>query len=288
MSNVPTPALVSDPDPLEGAPPGGTAVTADSAAARDRRRFRPSPLSFLSVFVLIAAWVVVTRLELVSDLKMPTPEGVWDTATQIKFRVFGDLGLTLYRVFVGFVVGGALGIAVGLLMSLSRVVRLLLDPLIEIFRPIPPLAFIPFIILWMGIGDGGKLVLIGLGSFLTLVVTTVEATRTVPPVFIQAARTLGASSGHVYRTVILPAIVPNIMGGVRVALGMSFAVGIAAEFMGAQRGIGYIMIVSQRTLQTDAVLYAMIILAIVAFLSDRLVRRIGRSVTGWAERLDEA
>src|SRR6185312_12200538 len=105
--------------------------------------------------------------------------------------------------------------------------RLLLDPIIEILRPIPPLAFIPFIILWVGIGVGGMLVLIAFGSFLTLVVTTVEATRTVSPVYVQAARTLGASSRHVYRTVVFPAIVPNIMGGVRVAMGMSFAVGIA-------------------------------------------------------------
>jgi ABC-type nitrate/sulfonate/bicarbonate transport system permease component len=78
------------------------------------------------------------------------------------------------------------------------------------------------------------------------------------------------------------------MGGVRVAMGMSFAVGIAAEFMGAQRGIGYIMIVAQRTLQTSAVLYAMIILAAAAALTDRLVRWVGRSVTRWAERLDES
>jgi ABC-type nitrate/sulfonate/bicarbonate transport system permease component len=192
MSNVDVDAHAA----VAAAPSPAAADSTTTSARRGRRRRAPSPLSFVSIFVLIVAWVVATRLELVDELKMPYPEGVWDTATQIKLRIFGDLGLTVYRVYFGFLVGGALGIGVGLLMSLSRTVRLLLDPIIEILRPIPPLAFIPFIILWMGIGDGGKLVLIALGSFLTLVVTTVEATRTVSPVYVQAARTLCAGSRH--------------------------------------------------------------------------------------------
>ena len=241
-------------------------------------------IGLLGIIILLIAWFVVSELRLVSNLKLPYPIGVWQTVVQLNWGIFLHLGVTLYRVFAGFAIGSILGIIIGLLMSWKPTINSLLDPFVEAIRPIPALAFIPFFILWMGIGDKGKLVLVALGSFLTLVITTTEAVRNVPPVYIYAAQTLGASESSVYRSVILNAIVPNLMGGIRIAAAGSFALEIASEFMGAQTGIGYIIMVAQRTLQTDSILYGMIILAVISFGTDRAIRAIGRYVTRWTEQ----
>ena len=121
--------------------------------------------------------------------------------------------------------------------------------------------------------------------FLTLVVTTTEAVKSVPPVYIHAARTLGASQATVYRTVILHAISPTVFGGIRLAAALSFTIAIAAEFMGAQTGIGYVIIVAQRTLATHAILYGIVLLAVTSFLTDRVIQRMGRYVLRWTERV---
>lgn len=257
-------------------------------AAAGRRRSAPiRALGLVTVITIVGLWVVVTEvLHAVSPLKVPYPSGLWTTVTQLGLYVFVHIGSTLFRVFSGFLLGALVGIATGLLMSMKPAIGALLDPVIEALRPIPALAFIPFFILWMGIGDEAKILLVALGSFLTLVISTVEAVKNVPPVFVQAAQTLGAGSTTVYRTVVLPAIIPTIFSGIRLAAALSFTLAIASEFMGAQTGLGYVILVAQRTLATDAILYGIVILAITSFVTDRVIQRIGRRATRWTERIN--
>ena len=119
---------------------------------------------------------------------------------------------TMYRVVVGMLAGAILGVICGIAMSWNRWINSILDPLIEALRPIPAVALIPFFILWFGIGDTGKLILTALGGFTVMVVTTLEAIKHVSPIYIMAARTLGANRLTIYRTVILPAITPPLIG----------------------------------------------------------------------------
>src|SRR5690606_25006802 len=127
-----------------------------------------------------------------------------------------------------------------------RTVTAILDPFIEMLRPIPALALIPFFVLWFGLGDTGKILLIALGGAVVMVVTVYEALERVPRIYVDAARTLGVNTLGVYRTVLLPAILPTFWSGVRVSSALSFGLGIAAEFMGAQDGLGYLILLARR------------------------------------------
>ena len=179
-----------------------------------------------------------------------------------------------------------IGILIGLLMSRSRIVYAILDTVIEALRPVPPIALIPFFILWFGIGNFGKVLLSGLGCLMVLVVNTAVAVRNVPPIYVRAAASLGADSRTIYRTVVVPAIVPSLVSGWRVAAALAFALTVAAELMGAQSGLGFLVMVARRSLQTDVILLSVIILSIEAWFVDRAIRVLSNRVTPWMERLE--
>jgi ABC-type nitrate/sulfonate/bicarbonate transport system permease component len=126
--------------------------------------------------------------------------------------------------------------------------------------------------------------MISFGTFIVMVVTAYEAVRNVPPIYLQAAATLGASRVQVFRRVIVPAIVPDIFGGVRVAVAASFGYAVAAELMGAQGGVGWFMVTSRRYLHTENIVAALIVIVILAFLADQLVRWVNRRLTSWKPR----
>ncbi|WP_157984025.1 ABC transporter permease [Nesterenkonia muleiensis] len=183
---------------------------------------------------------------------------------------------------VSWVGGSTLGVAVGLMMARTWWVMAALNPLIEAIRPIPPVALIPFVILWFGIGDDGKIFLGALACFMVMVVNTTVAVTNVPPVYVQAARSLGSNTGFVYRRVILPAIIPEILSGFRIGCALAFAVVVAAEFLGADLGIGRLIMQASRTLNTSTVLLGTASIAVMAVLLDLLISRLSRYITRWS------
>ncbi|MCY3720470.1 MAG: ABC transporter permease [Anaerolineaceae bacterium] len=251
-----------------------------------RQRIRRTrAVSLVSILLLLVTWyLVTTEWELVSSLKLPSPDRVLDTLVQVRATILRQALVTFYRVGISFLAGSALGVLVGLVMSRFRIVFALLEPVIEALRPIPPIALIPFFILWFGIGMFGQVLLAGLGCFMVMVVSTIEAVRNVPRIYIQAARSLGAGQDHIYRTVILPAIVPELIAGWRVALALAFGLMIAAELMGAQEGIGFMIMVARRSLNTQTILLGIIIIGMEAALADRLLYLFTRRLTRWTER----
>lgn len=248
------------------------------------KNFKVKLLSYLSVFLLVAVWLYLTMFEIVKPLFLPGPQQLYEVIVTSYADLTTHMGFTLIRQFGGFFIGSALGILVGLLIASNRYIEAFLDPIIEIMRPIPPLAIIPLLILWLGIGALPQMLLVIFGCFVILVVSTVEAVRNVPRIYINAAKTLGASAVTIYRTVVLPAIVPSLVGAIRVAAGASFGLVVAAEFMGAQEGIGYYMIVAQRYLRTDMILLSIIIISILAWMTDRGIRTLEKRLTRWSER----
>tara|TARA_Y100001970_G_C13978608_1_gene721946 strand:- start:502 stop:921 length:420 start_codon:yes stop_codon:yes gene_type:complete len=138
--------------------------------------------------------------------------------------------------------------------------------------------------MWFGIGEVGKLVLITLGVFAIIVVSTLEAVKNVPRIYIRAARTLGANENQIFRTIIIPGMIPGIIGPLRVATALSFTLVVAAEFMGAQQGVGYRIMEARRLFVTDVILLNVIIITILAGIADRLVRYITDYLTRWSER----
>jgi taurine transport system permease protein len=264
----------------------------DAAPKMDRGskhgiRIKPeTTLSLLSVIVLLGLWFFLTR-SIITELYFPSPESTILVVLKMNITLIQYFIATLYRVVIGGFSGAVLGICCGLLMTWSRWANSALDPLIEALRPVPAIALIPFFILWFGIGDLGKFVLTGIGGFTVMVVTTVEAVKHLAPVYAMAAQTLGAKRLDVYRTIVLPGIAPALISGIRVTVALSFALVIAAEFMGAQTGLGYMVMMARRTLQTDALLLGIIIIGLTSWAMDRLVRVVGDHLTRWEVRSEQ-
>lgn len=245
-------------------------------------------LSLWSLAILFVAWWLLTSvLKIVPPLYFPSPGEVIERARVLATTLLSDSLATLLRVLVSWSIGSILGVAVGLVMARSKVAYHLLSPPIEGLRPVPPVALIPFIILWFGIGDLGKIVLGALSCFMVMVVNTVVSSRNVSPVYRQAARSLGASEGTVYRTVILRTIVPELVSGLRIGAALAFAVVVAAEMIGAESGLGRLIMLASRTLDTPVVLLGTFVIGIEAFALDRLTRWWSQRITAWADRDEE-
>lgn len=234
--------------------------------------------------VIVLWWALTAGFQLVEPLKFPTPGEVIDSVQTLKWELFHDAWATFVRVIVSWVAGSLLGVLAGLAMVRSSTVYYLVAPLVEALRPVPPIALIPFVLLWFGIGESGKFFLGALGCFMVMAINTIVASNNVPPVYLRAARSLGASQNQVYRTVILRAIVPQLFSGLRIGAALTFATVVAAEFMGAESGIGALIMLASRTLNTPVVLLGTIIIGLEAFLLEQAIRLLSRRLTSWVER----
>jgi len=268
------------------APTGHVPSPEESPAFRAAPRRGAGPLlSILSIVALLVVWwVLTTGTGTIRQLYFPSPESLGVAMTTLNAQLLADAGATLARVLVSWVGGSALGVVVGLGMARSRWFYSVVNPVIEALRPVPPVALIPFVILWFGIGDDGKIFLGALACFMVMVVNTTVACGNVPPVYVQAAESLGAKRGQVYRTVVLPAIVPEILSGFRIGSALAFAVIVAAEFQGADVGIGRLIMSASRTLNTPVVLLGTVVIAVMAVLLDVAISRLSAYITRWSAR----
>lgn len=181
-------------------------------------------------------------------------------------------------------IGCAIGIGMGLLMAYSKGFMNTVGPFMEFTRPIPIFAMIPLFMIWFGLGLWPQILLIALGVSAVLGVQTYEAVRNIPVVYVNASHNLGAKKSTMFHTVIIPYIVPHIIGAVRVAAATSWGLDVAAEFMGVQVGLGYIMIVRQMYLDTPGIIAIVLIYSILAIILDQLIRLLERRLTRWTDR----
>ncbi|NMC77818.1 MAG: ABC transporter permease [Chloroflexi bacterium] len=252
-----------------------------------KQQNRKRTISLVTIAAFIGTWILMTSvMHLIPSLFFPSPNDVIATLISVKSTILEHSAITLGRVLLSFAAGSLIGIMVGLIMTRFQFIYGLLNPIIEAIRPIPPIALIPFFILWFGIGDFGKLLLSAIGCFMVMVVNTIEAVRNVPRIYKQAAASLGAEDSYAYRTVIVPGIIPELISGLRVGLALAFSLVIAAELMGAQTGIGYMIMVARRSLNTPTILLGIIIIGLEAWLMDTLLGILTRSVTKWTGRAE--
>jgi taurine transport system permease protein len=279
MSRPNTSTVEVEPSGAETRPP-------DRARSASHRAVWPLvSLGTIAILVLIW-WLLTTGLGIVKPLYFPEPIEVVERAGVLGPTLVEDAIATFLRVLVSWSIGSVLGVIVGLVMVRSMAAFAVFSPLVEGLRPVPPVALIPFVILWFGIGDMGKLALGGLACFMVMVVNTIVSSRNVPPVYLQAARSLGATEAGVYRTVILRAIVPELVSGLRIGAALAFAVIVAAEMIGAQSGLGRLIMLASRTLDTPVVLLGTIVIGLEAFVLDRVIQAWSSRVTRWAARAD--
>ena len=207
---------------------------------------------------------------------VPTPEQTLSKAWRMMLtgELFMHIAVSMRRVLVGYVVGCVVGIAVGALIGRVRIVRELADPMLELIRPISPVAIVPLAMLWFGIGELSKFFVIIYATVIIVLLNTAAGVSRTPATRIRAARCLGASEYEVFVKIILPSAVPYVLTGMRVALGFSFMGIVAAELIGASEGLGFLIMNSQMLLQTDQLFVGLLSLGIVGLIVDRIFRAV--------------
>jgi taurine transport system permease protein len=263
------------------------------AQATLRKPFRISEraLTALTVCALLAVWWIVTELALVPPLFLPSPEAVLSKLRSVAVDGFVDATLlqhastSIARVLAALALAIATAVPLGIMIGLSRRVSAIFDPLIEFYRPIPPLAYLPLIVIWCGIGEFSKVLLIFLAIFAPLAIATVQGVRRVDENRIRAARSLGANRWQLVRFVILPSAAPDVLTGIRIGLGVGWSTLVAAELIAATRGLGFMIQSAAQFLVTDVVVMGILVIALIAFTFEWGLRLLQRVCVPWSNRV---
>ena len=232
----------------------------------------------------IAIWQIVADQQNASVL-LPTPREVLAALILAakEGSLIEDTAASLRRVLVGYILGSGTGFVVGVLL-LSRWVRWMLLPILEVIRPIPPLAWIPLALLWFGFGDPPAYFLVALGSFFPVLSGTHHGLTRSEVGYMRAAHVLGLSRYRTLTAVILPQALPSILAGMKVGLGVSWMIVVTAELVGAQSGLGYMIQLSRMQLQTDRVVAAMLVIGLVGYGLAKVMVIAERVMTPWRYR----
>lgn len=264
---------------------------AETGEAERPLKARPLPVAIISVItigVIIAAWGLASAYALVSPVFLPSPRQVVLALYNLVVTGFVDatlaehVGASLYRIFGALIASILIGIPAGIAIGTSRLGRGILDPIVEFLRPLPPLAYLPLIIIWVGIGEASKITVIALSMLPSIILSTSAGVRGVSKDHVNAARSLGASRRQVLREVVLPSAVPSILTGVRIALGAGWTTLVAAELVAATSGIGFMIQSAAQFLVTDVVIAGIIVIALIAILLEYVARQIERRLVPWA------
>jgi len=265
-----------------GEPERKTVTFGDPSAALGGRFW-----SILSVVALGVLWVLSSAYDWVDPIFWPSPGAVWNQFVMIasegyrNFTLWEHIGWSLYRILMGFGLGCLVGIPLGFAMGLSRVMRGMFDPVVEFFRPIPPLAFIPLVIIWSGIGERSKILLLFLAALWIMAIAARAGVSGVKLSRIHAAYTLGASRRQLLCRVIRPNALPERFTGRRVAMGVCWGTVVAAELVAAESGVGFMIMVASTFLSTDIVVMGVIIIGIVGYGIDILMRKLETRLIPW-------
>ena len=254
-------------------------------ASRSPRRALALRLS--AVLAFLALWSVASGLVVVFKLFNPIfLAGPWLVLGKVRElalsgELWGHVAATLERVAVGFTTGAVLALALGLPAGRWRAVRNLLEPVVEILRPIPPLAMLPLFIVWVGIGEPSKIAFITYATFFPMFLTTVHAVQQVDPLLLRAASSLGARGAPLFFRVVLPAALPEIVTGLRLGVALSFFVIVISEFIGAEQGLGYLINDGRNFFLVPQMLGAAIVLGLLGYAGNALVVLLARRWLRW-------
>jgi len=244
---------------------------------------RVLPYMFAAVAIVIV-WQAVVVLTGAHIAILPSPWLTAETfaAMVLSGELFVHIGASMRRVISAWLLAASVAIPLGLAMGRIRTVERRIDPFIELFRPISPLAWIPMSILWFGIGEGGKIFILFIGTFFPTLLNTIAGVKGVDPVLIRAGQVLGCKNEAVlFRKVILPAALPSIVVGLRLSFGIGWAVIIAAELVAARSGLGFLIADGMEILRSDRVLVGMVVIALLGVVFDTVFRLLNRRF-GWS------
>ena len=255
-----------------------------SVAGAQGRRLLLLTVPWIAV---ILGWYLLATSGLISGALVPTPGQVfaqfWKLLTTQ--RLWFDMLMSFQRVLLGLITGMILAVPVGFVLGWYRPVRTAVDPLVNFFRALPPISLIPLVIVYFGIGEIAKVIMLFYAAFFTGVIVMYEGIVQINPLFIRVARTLGATDGEIFRRVIVPLTVPHVLTAVRVALGVTWATLVASELIAAQRGLGAVIQNAANYFQLDTIYAGIISIGAIALVMDRCLRALAARLVQWQERI---
>jgi ABC-type nitrate/sulfonate/bicarbonate transport system permease component len=240
-------------------------------------------LAVISIVGCVVVWWLLTATGLVGKVLLPAPTEVAEA--MVRAIADGSLarhtGISLLRVIEGFFLALVIAVPVGMLMGNSQIARGLIEPIVELLRPIPPIAIIPLAILWFGIDELSKVLIIAYGAFFPILLNTIAGFRDVDRTHIRAAQTLGASRLQIFRDVILRSAYPLIVVGARLGMGMAFIVLVAAELIASSSGLGYLINDGRYIFRTDQIFLGMVAIGVLGFLLNKGLLEAERHLVKW-------
>lgn len=263
-------------------------ISRSGTPSKSRSLPRNVRISIATLSALLFIWWAVTALKLIPPLFLPAPQQVLHQLITIGSSQ-GFMGATLWqhlaasltRILIALFAAIVIGVPVGIAMGLNETLRGILDPLIELYRPVPPLAYLPLMVIWFGIGETSKILLIYLAIFAPIAMSALAGVRSASKVRIRAAQALGATRWQVLRYVILPGALPEILTGVRIGLGVGWSTLVAAELIAATRGLGFMVQSAGEFLATDVVIAGISVIALIACALELGLRYLQRKLTPW-------
>jgi len=259
-------------------------------ARRKRSEWFYIGVSAVSVLVFFLIWQFTTSRGLINQVFLPAPKRVWQTFIELVQQGYKGQSLLMHiaismeRLFIALSFAIVIGVPLGLLAGSSRLVRAIIDPFIEFYRPLPPLAYYTLIVLWFGIGDESKIILLFLNAFAPLLIGVIFSVQNIPIDRINGAKSLGAKGINLFISVIFRSCLPDILTSLRTAIGVAYATLVAAEMVAAVSGIGWMVLDASKYLRNDIVYVGVIIMGIIAIILDSLVRLLIRRASPWLEK----
>lgn len=228
--------------------------------------FRRPPdivLSIATPLVLLAFWELAVRVNWLDYRFFPAPSQIAIAGRRLLYsgELLVDIEATMLRIVVGFAIGATAGIAAGLALGGIRLLRVMFEPILNGLYVIPKISILPLIMIIFGLGEGSKIAIVALGSFFVVAINTIGGVRTVDPILLDAGRNFGASGFQMFRHVLLPATMPHIFTGLKIGAGVALLVVIAAEFVAADAGVGYLIWRSWTTLVTEQMYVGFLVIA---------------------------
>lgn len=237
--------------------------------------------------VILLSWYLVTRFKLVSSTLFPSPMKVWETFQSIlqngynKISIWSHLGASFQRLFSAMGLAILTGVPLGLLSGYFSKVRAVIDSVVEFYRPLPPLAYYTLLVLWLGIDNESKIMLLFLAGFAPIYIACVSAVNNIKQDYLLSARSLGASQKQIFFKIVMPACLPEILIGVRTAMGFAYTTLVASEMVAATSGIGWMVLDASNFLKSDVIFVGILFMGATGILIDVGLKYIEKKLIFW-------
>ncbi len=251
------------------------------------KKVRGIALGFIIPFILLVVWEVAVRFNWLDAYVFPAPITILQKIIELarEGTLWGHVGITFFRVFIGFLAGTVVAVVLGSIVGYFKWFEQLMDPLIQAFRSIPSLAWVPLFILWMGIGESSKVMLIAVGVFFPIYLNIVSGIQGVDRKLIEVGKIYHFTTFQIVRRIIFPAALPSFLVGLRSGVGLGWMFVVAAELMGASQGLGYLLVVGQNTYSPELIIASIILFALLGKATDSLLKALEARALKWQDNL---